>query len=262
MRALWTGSLSFGLVNIPVGLYSAAKERALSFKLLAKDGLCPISYKKVCSTDDKIVEQKDIVKGYEYKKGEYVVLEPEDFKRASSVKTDLIDIKQFVDEEEVDAKLYDKPYYIEPQKKSAKAYGLLRDALKKSNKVGIATFVMRDREHVAVIRPEGNILILDQLRYADEVRDPKEINVGRADYSKKELNLALTLVDSLSDKFSISEYKDTYADELQKIIAAKAKGTLKHIKAAPEKVSSTDVSNILAMLKKSLDKEKHPAHAR
>ncbi|MBV9349506.1 MAG: Ku protein [Patescibacteria group bacterium] len=257
MRALWTGSISFGLVNIPVSLYSASKERALSFRLLAKDDLCPISYKKVCREDDKPIDQKDIVKGYEVEKGEYVVLETADFKKAGVIQTELIDIKQFVLAEEIDSKLYDKPYYIEPQKKSVKAYALLRDALKKSGKVAVATFIMRDKQHIATIRPDGNILILDQLRYADEVRDPDEIRVpAKADYSKKELDLALSLIDDLTDTFNVKEYKDTFAEELMRIIHAKAKGQLKQIKKPVERVQATDVSDILAMLKKSLEKDK------
>jgi DNA end-binding protein Ku len=262
-RGLWSGSLSFGLVNIPVRLLSASKERPLSFRLLAKDDLCPISYKKVCREDDKVVHQDEIVKGYEYRKGEYVVLDPDDFKKARAVKTDLIDIVQFADPDEIDAKLYDKPYYIEPQKKSAKAYVLLRDALEKSGKVAIAKFVMRDREHIAAIRPEEGVLILDQLRFADELRDPKDLDVpARGDYSKKEMGLALSLVDNLTEPFRIGDFKDTYAKELKRVIEAKAKGKLAHIKEPAEETSPTNTADILAMLKESLKKDKKPAHSR
>lgn len=262
MRALWSGSISFGLVNIPVKLYSASKERALKFRMLAKDDLCPISYQKVCRDDDKPVSQEDIVKGYEVEKGEYVVLDDEDFKRASARKTELIDIVSFADETEIDMKLFDKPYYIEPEKRSAKAYVLLRDALRKSGKVGIAKFVMRDKEHIAALRPDGNILILDQMRYLDEIRDTEDIRVpAKADYSKKELELAMSLIDNQTEKFNAKDYKDTYTDELWKVIKAKSKGKLKHVKEPAGDLKATNVADILEMLKKSLD-EKHPAHAR
>jgi DNA end-binding protein Ku len=261
-RALWSGSISFGLVNIPVKLVSAAKERALKFRMLAKDDLCPISYKKVCREDDKTVTQDEIVKGYEVEKGKYVVLEPEDFKRASAKKTELIDIVSFSDERDIDTKLFDKPYYVEPEKKSAKAYALLRDALAKSGKVGVAKFVMRDKEHLGVLRPDGKILILDQLRYLDEIRDPEEVTLpAKADYSKKEFDLAMTLIDSQTEAFDPKDYKDTYTDELWKVIKAKAKGKLERIKE-PEGVEPTDVTDILEMLKKSLDeKPRSQAHA-
>lgn len=256
MRAIWSGSISFGLVNIPVSLYSASKERPLSFRLLAKDDLCPISYKKVCRNDNRAVEQKDIVKGYEFEKDQYVILEPDDFKRANARKTELIDIVQFATEKEINGKLYDKPYYVEPLKKSMKAYALLRDALKKSSRVGIAKLVMRDREHIAALRPEGDLLVLVQLRYADELRDPGEINApAQIEYSKKELDLALHLIENLTEEFKVTDFKDTFAAELMKVIRSKAKGTLKRIPEEREEVKATEVSDILAMLKKSLDEQ-------
>jgi DNA end-binding protein Ku len=257
MRAIWNGSISFGLVNIPVRLYSAAKERALSFRLLAKDDLCPISYKKVCRDHDREIEQKDIVKGYEVTDGQYVILEPADFKKASAAKTELIDIVEFVKENEIDAKLYDKPYYIEPLKKSEKAYALLRDALKESGKVGVATFVMREKQHIATVRPENDVLILDQMRFADEIRDPEDINAPHAvKYTKKELDLAKSLIDSLSETFKVSDFKDTYTDQLMKVIKAKARGELKEIKEPAKEIKATDVSDILDALKRSIDRDK------
>lgn len=258
MRAIWSGSISFGLVNIPVRLYSASKERALKFRMLAKDDLCPISYKKVCRDDNKVVPYEDIVKGYEYEKDEYVVLSDEDFKKAFAKRTELIDIVSFVDEDNIDSKLYDKPYYIEPLKKSSKAYVLLRDALQKSGKVGIAKFVMRDKEHLAVVRPDSSsILILDQLRFKEELRDTEDINVpSKADYSKKELDLALSLIENLSEEFDVKDYKDTFTAELRKIIEAKAKGKLKHIETKEEKLEPTDVADIMDALRRSLKEEK------
>lgn len=255
MRPLWSGSISFGLVNIPVKLYSASEERALKFNMLEKKSLSPISYKKVKKGTDEEVEQKDIVKGYACGKDKYVVLTPEDFRRANPKKTELLDIVSFADVEEIDSKLFDKPYFIEPAKKSEKAYALLRDALQKSGKIGIAKYVFHDKEHIGAIRPEGKLLMLIQLRYADELRKPEGLAMpGSAGYSKKELDLALSLIKSLDEKFDIADYHDTYTDELRKVIRQKAKGGLKEIKTSDEgQVQPTNVTDILDMLKKSLE---------
>jgi DNA end-binding protein Ku len=258
MRPLWSGSISFGLVNIPVKLYSASQERALKFNLLEKRTLSPISYKKVIKGTDTEVPQSDIVKGYACGKGKYVVLTPQDFKRADPKKTELIDIVSFADEGEVDTKLFDKPYFIEPAKKAEKAYGLLRDALKKSGKVGVAKYVFHDKEHIGIVKFEDKMLMLIQLRFADELRKPEGLTMpSDTDYSKKELDLALSLIDQLTDSFDITEYKDTYADELRKVIKEKAKGDLKEVAQPSEAaVPATNVADILEMLKQSLEESK------
>lgn len=254
MRPLWSGSISFGLVNIPVKLYSASQDRALKFNLLEKKSLSPISYQKVKKGTDEQVDQKDIVKGYACGKGKYVVLTPEDFRRANPKKTELLDIVSFADEGEIDSKLFDKPYFVEPANKAEKPYALLRDALKKSGKVGVAKYVFHDKEHVGIIRPEGKILMLIQLRYADELREPEDLNVpGSAGYSKKELDLALSLISHLDEDFDIKEYHDTYVEELKKLIREKAKGQLKQVGPVPEVAQPTNVTDILDMLKKSLE---------
>jgi DNA end-binding protein Ku len=256
MRPLWTGSISFGLVSIPVKVYSAARERALSFRLLDKKDHCPISYKKVCRDDDKPVRQQDIVKGYEYEKGVYVPLEPEDFKKANSKKTGTIDILKFVDVRDIEAKYFEKPYYLEPDKKAAKAYSLLRDALGETKKVGIATFVMRDREHIVALKADEKIIELIQLRFNDEIVDPKNLDIpGKREYSKNEMEIAKSLIEKLVDKFDPKDYKDTYTEELMRLIEAKAKG--KKIRVSDEKAPKpTDVTDLLAALKKSLEREK------
>lgn len=264
MRALWNGSLSFGLVNVPVRLYSATKERALKFRMLAKDDLCPISYKKVCREDDKPVDQKDIVKGYEIEKGQYVVLTDEDFKRANARKTETIDIVRFSHIDEIDPKLYEKPYYVEPEKKAAKAYALLRDALRKSGKAAIATYVAREKEHLAAIVPEDEMLVLHQLRYLDEIRDADEINApsGKAAYAKREMDMALALIKSMTEAFEPKDFKDTWTGEVLSIIKQKAKK--KRVKArsdepAPE---ATDMKDILEALKRSIERDKQLASSR
>jgi DNA end-binding protein Ku len=254
MRPLWSGSISFGLVNVPVKLYSASEERALSFRMLEKKTLSPISYKKVIKGTDTEVEQKDIVKGYACGDGTYVVLTPADFKRANPKKTELLDILGFVEEGEIDTKLFEKPYFIEPAAKAKKAYALLRDALKKSGKVGIARYVIHEKEHIGIIKCENRMLMLIQLRFADELRTAEELEIpGSADYAKKELDLAVSLIDNLTEEdFDIKEYKDTYADELKKVIKAKGKGDLKSV-SAPSEAPATNVGDILEMLRKSLE---------
>ncbi|MBV9159073.1 MAG: Ku protein [Candidatus Kaiserbacteria bacterium] len=253
MRALWTGSISFGLVNIPVRLYSGSAERALSFHLFDKKDMCPVSYQKVCREDDRTIDAKDIVKGYEVEKGEYVVLENEDFKRANARKTETIDIVQFVDLSQIHPKYFDKPYYLEPDKKSAKAYCLLRDALKESGKAGIADYVLRDKEKIGALTVEDDVIMLIQLRFQDEIRDHEDLNAPKeGKYSKKELSMALSLVKELSGRFDPKKFKDTYTDELMKVINAKAKGTLKK-GSVKSPIQPTDVEDIMSALKRSLE---------
>ena len=257
MRAIWSGSLGFGLINIPVKLYSGSKDRALKFRLLDKHDHCEISYKKVCRSDDKPVDQKDIVKGYEYEKGQYVVLTPEDFKSANAKKTSTIEIVNFSKESDIDAKYIDKPYYLEPDKKSAKAYVLLRDALKSSKKVGIARYVIKDKEHIGMIRVDGKVLQLVQLRYEDEVIEPEDVKVpSEAAYTKKEMDMALSLIDSITEEFDPSNFKDTYTDELKKMIEQKLKGAVPKKNKGEKRMQATESTDLFEMLKKSLDKEK------
>jgi DNA end-binding protein Ku len=254
MRSLWSGSLSFGLVSIPVKLYSASVDRALSFKLFDKHGNCPVSYTRVCRSNGKEIPFHDIVKGYEYKKGDYIVLNQEDFKKAAPKKTELINILQFSSEADIDPKYYENPYYIEPDKKAAKAYILLREALKKSKKVAIAKFVMRAKEYVAAIKPEGNLLLLHQLRYEDEIREETDLNIPDVKYSKAELDMAQELIKKLSKKFDSGKFKDTYTEELLKVIKAKSKG--KKIKTSVKSpyAKNTEMKDLMKLLKQSLEK--------
>lgn len=256
MRPLWTGSISFGMINIPVKIYSASKEKALKFRMLDKHGHCPISYAKICRSTNQEVPYENIVKGYEYEKGDYVILTDDDFTKASPKKTKTIDIVQFSKFEEVEDKYIEKPYFIEPDSKAQKAYVLLREALKKSKKVGIAKWVMRSKEHLAMIRPEGKALMLIQLRFAEEVRNPKELELPeKKEYSKQELEIAISLINQLEKHFNIKEHHDTYTEDLKKIIDKKAKGKPIKIKGeAPQE--TTDMRNLMAMLKKSLEQER------
>jgi DNA end-binding protein Ku len=256
MRSIWSGSLSFGLINIPVKIYSASEERALKFRMLEKHGHCPISYMKVCRDTGKEVKYEDIVKGYEYQKGDFVVLSDEDFKKAAPRKTKTIDIVSFVDEKEVSTKYVSKPYFIEPEKKAEKAYVLLREALKRAKKDGVAKFVLKDKEHIALVRPEGNALMLIQLRFKDELRSPEDLHIPeKSEYTKKELDIALMLIDQLTDHFKASEFHDTYTEQLKKIIDQKAKGKPIHVPKETEPVP-TDMRLLMDMLKESLEKAK------
>lgn len=255
MRAIWTGALSFGLVNIPVRLYSAVAGTALDFDMLHKKDLSPIRYARVCRSDGKEVPYEDIVKGYEYRKGDYVILADEDFKKANVKKTKTVDIQDFVKENEIDTIFYEKPYYLEPEKGAEKPYALLREALKKSKKVGLAKFVLRNREHLAVVKPQEELLILNQLRFKEEVRQPDDLNLPKAKQAgKREVEIALALIDQLTAHFKPEDYRDTYQAELKKVIEAKAKG--KKIVAKGKEPEPTEVTDLMAMLRKSLEKEK------
>ncbi len=258
MRAIWSGTISFGLVNIPVRLFSGSESHTLDLDMLRKDDLCQVKYARVCRSDGKEIPYENIVKGYEYREGDYIVLEKEDFEKANVKKTKSIDIQDFVKENEVDTIFYEKPYYLEPDKGGDKPYALLREALKKSKKVGIANFVMRNREHIAVLKPYGNLLLLNQLRYHDEIRDTEELNLPDSKVvNDKELKMALSLIDQSTSKFKPKEYKDTYIEDLKKIIESKAKG--KTPKTKGKSPQPSNVVDMMTLLKKSLDKKKKSA---
>ncbi len=253
MRAIWEGSISFGLINIPVRLYTAVREKRLSFNYLRKNDLCQIQYVKVCKKTGEEVPYDDIVKGYEYQKGSYVVMEEKDFEKADVRKTHSIEVFQFSRESEVDCMLFEKPYYLEPKKEAQKAYVLFREALKKSAKVGIAKFVLRSREKLAVIRPMGNLILLDQIRFAEEVVKPDDLYIPENEnVQKNELDIAIKLVDQLTEKFELEKYKDTYTAELQRIINAKAKGKIPKAKGEIP-VPVTEMEDIIEKLKESLE---------
>lgn len=258
MRAIWSGSLSFGLVNIPVRLYSGTNDRGgISFDLLRKNDLSPINYVRIARKDGKEVPYEDIVKGYEYKKGDYVVFTEEDFKKVDRKKTKTIDIQDFVKEQEIDPIYFEKPYFIEPEKGAGKPYALLRDAIKKSKKVAVAKFVLRNREHLGIIMPEGDLLVLEQLRFSDELRAPNglELPSKNTKASAKEIDMALALINQLTEGFNPKEYKDEYSAELKEMIEAKAKGKKPKLRGG-KTPKNTEVDQLMAALKKSLQEHK------
>lgn len=256
MRAIWTGAISFGLVNIPVRIYSAINSGAsLDLDMLYKKDLSPIRYAKIATSTGKEIDYKDVVKGYEYEKGQYVIIDEKDFEKASPEKTKTVDIVDFVKESEIDSMYFDKPYFLEPDKGAAKPYALLRDALKKSKKVGIAKFVIRNRERIGALKVSGDVIILNQMRYADELRSSEDIDVpASGKVSPKEVDMALKLIEQLTSKFKPAQYKDTYIKELKKIIDAKAHG--KTIKAPKPKKTPAKVTDLMSVLQQSLKASK------
>jgi DNA end-binding protein Ku len=214
----------------------------------------------VCRADGKEVPWEDIVRGYEYQEGDYVILEKEDFEKANVEKTHIIEITSFVHEEEIDSIFFEKPYFLAPQKSGAKAYSLLREALKQAKVVGVGSFVLRNREHLTVIKPYGDILVLNQLRYHDEIRDYKDLNLpAKTLVGEEEIKMAQKLIKQLTKKFKPTQYEDTYLRDLKKIIEAKAKG--KELKK-PRQVPAVEVGkvvDIMSLLKKSLAESKKKA---
>jgi DNA end-binding protein Ku len=254
-RAIWKGSISFGLVNIPIALYPATKREELKFRLLRKTDLSPVNYKRVAEKDGKEVPWDQIVKGYEYEKGKYVVLDDEDFQRVDIEATQTVDIQDFVELKEIDPIFFYKPYYLEPQKGGDKAYVLLCDALKDTNKVGIAKVVIKTREYLAGVKPEDGALVLELMHFADELADisklhiPKKVEVGQ-----REMNMAKSLIGSMSSKWNPEKYHDDYREALMEVIEEKVEAGGKEIEAKPKKAPKpTKVIDLVSVLQKSLE---------
>lgn len=258
MRSLWTGTISFGLVNIPVKLVSAVQSEEIDFDMLSKKDMAPIRYARIDTKTGKEVPWKDIVKGFQYTKGKYVVVDDEDFEKASPAKSKAIDIIQFVKQEEIDPIYYEKPYYLLPGKGAEKSYRLLLKALEETDCVGISEFMLRNRQHICALKPYQGILLLNQMRYSEEVKEVPEVEAPKKEkISEKELALAVKLVEQLSEKFDIAAFKDTYITELKKVIKAKAAG--KHIHIAEPKETTATVKDLMEVLKQSLTAKKKRA---
>jgi DNA end-binding protein Ku len=254
-RAIWKGSISFGLVNIPIALYPATRREELKFRLLRKVDLSPVNYKRVAEKDGKEVSWDQIVKGYEYEKGKYVVLKDEDFERVDLEATQTVDIQDFVDLEEIDPMFFYKPYYLEPQKGGDKAYALLRDALKNSNKVGIAKVVIKTRQYLAGVKPEDGALVLELMHFADELADPGKLHVPKkTEVGKREMTMAKSLIDSMSSKWNPEKYKDDYREALMEVIEEKVEAGGKEIEEKPKKMPKpTKIIDLVSVLQKSLE---------
>lgn len=250
MRPIWNGSISFGLVNIPVRMYSGTNPRqGIDLDMLHKADHSPIRYARICRKDGKEIPWDDIVKGYEYRDGDYVVLTKKELEQIDEKRTQTIDIQQFVLEDEIDIRYFEKPYYLEVVKGGEKAYALLRAALNKTGKLALAKFVLHEREHVAVIKPVGRALVLNQMRYPSDLREPGELHLpAEKEVTEKEIDMAIKLIGQDTKPFIAEDLKDTYTDELEAMIKAKTKGK-KPTKAkdseAPKETSSTDLMSAL-----------------
>ncbi|MCT2562372.1 non-homologous end joining protein Ku [Chryseobacterium herbae] len=255
MKAIWNGAIGFGLVNIPVKIYSATETTKLDLDMLDKSDFSNIKFKRVNESTGKEVKWENIVKGY-LMDDKYIVLDEEDYEAASPEKTKILSIDQFVKEAEVDSVYFENPYYLEPQKNGENAYRLLLKALQETEMAGIGTFVLRDSEAIGMIRPYKDILVLNRLRFDQEIRDYKDLKIPAAKAPKPaELKMAVSLIKQLSQVFDPAMYKDTYSDELMKIIRKKAKGkSIKMKKAEP--VKEGKVIDLMAQLKASLQSPK------
>src|SRR3954466_4008558 len=265
-RAIWKGSISFGLVNIPVGLYAAESRDEISFKLLDKKTMSPIHYKRVSEESGKEVPWDETVRGYPLEGGKYVVLSDEDLKGAAPEATQTIDIVDFVDLEEISPLYFDKPYYLAPDRKGAKAYALLRETLRRTGKVGIAKVVIRTREYLAAVVARGEVLTLELMRYAHELRDPDELEVprGKQGVSDREVEMAERLVEGMVAAWDPEKYKDTYRQELMKTIEKRAKAGKFESSPEPEpkpREARGNVVDLMALLKQSVEQGgRKPAH--
>ncbi len=254
MRPIWKGSISFGLVYIPISVYSATREEKLSFRQLRKSDLSPIKYKKVAEADMKEVPAEEIVKGYEYERGRYVVMKDDDFEKVKIESTHSIDITDFVDLGQVDPKFFYKPYFLEPQKGGEKAYTLLHKALSGTGKIGIAKVVISGREHLASVKPDGLFLVLELMHFASEILTPEELNNGaKGAISDKELKMAQTLIDSMSGEWEPEKYRDEYRNAVMELIEQRAQNKeIADKPAAP--VRATNVVDLVKVLQESLNR--------
>jgi DNA end-binding protein Ku len=223
-RALWKGSLAFGLVNIPVELHTAVRDSRPRFRMLHAEDKSPVKFERVCQRDGKPVAWEELVKGYEYEKGRFVVLTKEDFRSAALEKTRTVDIRSFVKPAEIDDRFFETSYYLTPAKGGERAYALLREAVRETGLVGIATIVLRDAQHLAALEVIGDAMVLTMMRYAEELVDIADFSFPRTEIRKPELQMARTLVEQLADTWDPSQYTDEYRANLMKIIKAKLKG--------------------------------------
>jgi DNA end-binding protein Ku len=254
MRPIWKGSISFGLVYIPIAVYPATREEKVSFRQLRSSDLSPIKYKKVAEADSKEVAADQIVKGFEYERGRYVVLKEEDFAKVRIESTHSIDITDFVDLGQVDPKFFYKPYFLEAQKGGEKAYTLLHRALTGTGKIGVAKVVISNREHLASVKPDGLFLILELMHFAQEILSPAELKNGPVTgITDKELKMAQSLIDSMSVPWEPEKYRDEYRTALMEIIEQKAQH--KEITGKPASVPrATNVVDLVKVLQESLNR--------
>jgi DNA end-binding protein Ku len=264
-RSLWKGSISFGLVNIPVELHTAVRDHRPHFRMLHATDKSPVKYERVCIRDGHPVAWEDLVKGYEYSKGHFVILTRDDFKAAAVEKTRTIDIVDFVASDAIDDRFFETPYYLTPSKGGERAYALLREAIRESERIGIAKFILRDAQHLCAIEVIDDAIVLSVMRFADELADTKELDFpSNTGLRKAELDMAKALVNSLAAEWNPEKYTDEYVDNLMKIIKGKVKGK-KVTLEAPETPRKGEVVDLMERLRRSLDQagaKAKPAKAR
>ncbi|MDX2081658.1 MAG: Ku protein [Terrimicrobiaceae bacterium] len=254
MRAIWKGAISFGLVNIPIGLFPAVRREELKFHLLRKSDLSPVNYRRVATADGKEVPWEEIVKGYEYEKEKYVVLKDEDFARVDVEATQTVDIQHFVRLEEVSPLLFYKPYYMEAAKGGDRAYVLLRDALRESGKIAIAKVVIRTRQHLAAVKPQDGGLILELMHFPDELLDASEFKTPDARApAKQELAMALQLIESMSEPWQPDHYRDDYREAVQKMIEEKIEAGGREIPSTKGRPAPGKVIDLVSALQRSIE---------
>jgi DNA end-binding protein Ku len=252
-RALLKGSLSFGLVNIPIELHTAVRDHRPKFRMLHATDKSPVKYERVCIRDGHPVAWEDLVKGYEYAKGHFVVLTKEDFTAAAVEKTRTVDIIDFVKAEAIDDRFFETPYYLVPAKGGERAYALLREALRESDRIGIAKFILRDAQHLAAIEVIEDAIVLSVMRFADELADPKPLGFpSREGIRKQELDMAKALVNSLAAEWQPDKYSDEYLDNLMRVIQGKVKGK-KVTLESPQTPRTGEVVDLMERLRRSLD---------
>jgi DNA end-binding protein Ku len=252
-RALWKGSISFGLVNIPIELHTAVRDHRPKFRMLHAKDKSPVKYERVCIRDGTPVAWEDLVKGYEYAKGEFVILTKDDFKAAAVEKTRTIDILDFVEAGAIDDRFFETPYYLVPAKGGERAYVLLREAIRGSGRIGIAKFILRDAQHLAAVEVIEQALVLSVMRFADELADPRPLGFpANEGIRKAELDMAKALVNSLAAEWQPEKYTDQYLENLMRIIKGKAKGKKVTLEAG-ETPRKGEVVDLMERLRRSLD---------
>ncbi len=255
-HAIWSGAINFGLVTIPVKLFTAVKTDELSFNLLHAKDEGRVKYERICSVDGKPVPWDEIVKGYEFEKGQYVVITDEDFARVNPAATQSVDILEFVELEKISPMFFDKPYYLEPTKQGRHAYALLREALSTTNRVAIARVVIRTKEYIAAVKPIDDALVLELMHWANEIIAPSTLDIpDREKLPEKEMKMARMLIDTMSvDEFDPEKFNNAYRDELMAMIEARAAG--KELPKAKKPPARSKVVNLMDVLAKSLEESK------
>jgi DNA end-binding protein Ku len=252
-RALWKGSITFGLVNIPIELHTALRDTRPHFRMLHAKDTSPIRFERVCIRDGHPVAWEDLVKGYEYQKGHFVVLTKEDFRAAALEKTRTIDILDFVQAEQIDDRFFDTPYYVTPARGGERAYALLREALRRSGRVGVAKFILRDTQHLAAVEVIDDAIVLSVMRFADELVDRSQLDFPAAAHVRPaELNMARALIDSLAAEWDPAKYTDEYRANLMRIIEGKTKGRRVELES-PEEPKQAEVVDLMERLRRSLE---------